>query len=101
MYQYLSTGIGLFLWYRLVVSVSVKYSRYLEILFKHKICIKIFCFVFSEYKYKKFLFPLELDWICIIINDLQFINNDRGRVSSKQDPNIVQHSILCLYQYTY
>ena len=40
-------GIGLFLWYQVVVSGSVKYSRYLPILIEHKINIEIFCYIFS------------------------------------------------------
>ena len=46
-------------WYRPISVVSAssigtgKYSRYLPILFKHKINIKFFLL----YKYKKFLFP--------------------------------------------
>ena len=49
LHQYFSIGIGgigLFLWYRVVVLVSVKYSRYLPTLITHKISTKIFCYVF-------------------------------------------------------
>ena len=58
-------------WYWPIFVVSAnnigigKYSRYLPILFKHKINIKNFCC------------PLELDWISNIINDffLKICNN--------------------------
>ena len=70
MYGYFSIGMGgisLFLWYRVIVSVLVEYSRCLPILIKHKINIKIFCYIFlavailpSTANYPQRLFCCEL-----------------------------------------
>ena len=61
MYRYFSIGIGgigLFLWYRVVVSVSIKYSRYTyRYFFKHKLDIKVFCYIFHSINIKNFCFP--------------------------------------------
>ena len=49
MYRYFSIGMGgisLLLWYRVVVSVSVRYSQYLPMLIEHKINIKTLCYIF-------------------------------------------------------
>ena len=57
-------------WYQPIFVVSAssigigKYSRYLPILFKHKI-LNFFCRI----NIKNFCSPLELDWISNIIND--------------------------------
>ena len=76
-----------------MVSISVKCSRYLPILFKHKINIKIFCFIFQSINIKNFCSHLKLDWICIIIMicNLSIMTGKGGGGGGyfKQNPNIM------------